>query len=55
MKTQDISMPAFQYTDARDATTARGRAKTTIIAALGDEFIHAEQVLGPVSTFPLDC
>ena len=55
MKTQDVSMPAPQHTDARDATQpARGIAKTTIFA-LGDEFIRPEQILGSVATLPLDC
>ena len=54
MKTQDISMPAFQYTYAKYAT-ARTRESEDQLSAPGDELIRPEQVFGHVPTFPLDC
>ena len=54
MKTQDISMPAFQYTDTKYAKPARGRAKIKV-SALSDELIRPKQVLRFVPTFPPDC
>ena len=54
MKTQDILMPAFQYTDAKYAT-AHTRESEDQTFSLGDELIRPEQILGHVPTFPLDC